>query len=165
MQGGCWTGSQRFGNIRKRYLEYPKGKSKNCFIHGPEHSSYESKVLGDFFFKYVKSRPTKDQNHDPVIRKEFNRQQENNDFSNIAVDGILPHKNKKVSDENKAPENIESKFDDNEFYLIDNMRLEYTKEKLEWRKRAFEWKLKNTYEIENQNDMTHLHENEVNKIS
>ena len=44
-----------------------KGRSKLiCIIHGPEHSSYECKVLGNFGFKYYKSRPTKDRRHEPV---------------------------------------------------------------------------------------------------
>ena len=38
------------------------------------------------------------------------------------------------------------------------MSLEDTKEKLEWRKRDFEYELKNTYGIENPNDMTHTYD-------
>ena len=45
------------------------------------------------------------------------------------------------------------------------MSLEDIKEKLESRKRAFECELKNTYGVENQNDMTRIHDNEVNKIA
>ena len=45
------------------------------------------------------------------------------------------------------------------------MSLEETKEKLEWRKRDFEYELKNTYGIENPNDMTRIHDDEENKIA
>ena len=61
--------------------------------------------------------------------------------------------------------NIETDFDESEIYQIDNMSLDDTKEKLEWCKHAFEWKIKDTYEIENQNGMTRIHDNEVNNIS
>ena len=47
----------------------------------------------------------------------------------------------------EAHENIESGFDDNKLYHIENMSLEDTKENLEWNKRAFEFKLENTYGI------------------
>ena len=45
---------------RKRYVDYPRGKSKTCLMHVPVNSSDKCKVLGDFGFKYVNSRPTKD---------------------------------------------------------------------------------------------------------
>ena len=45
------------------------------------------------------------------------------------------------------------------------MSLEEKKEKLELHKRAFEYELKNTYKIEIQNDMTCIHDNEVNNIA
>ena len=44
------------------------------------------------------------------------------------------------------------------------MNIEETKEELEWRKRAFEYEQKNVYGIENRNDMTHIHNNEVKNI-
>ena len=43
------------------------------------------------------------------------------------------------------------------------MSLEETKEKIEWLKYAFEFKQKNTYGIENKNDMTRIHDNKVKK--
>ena len=45
------------------------------------------------------------------------------------------------------------------------MILEDTKEKLEWRKHAFECEQKNSFGIENKNNMTRIHDKEVNKIS
>ena len=58
---------------RKRYVDYPKGKSKPTgLIHGPGNSSDECKVLGDFFSKYDKSMPTKDWGNDTTNRKKFN---------------------------------------------------------------------------------------------
>ena len=43
------------------------------------------------------------------------------------------------------------------------MSLEETKEKIELRKRAFEYEQKSKYGIENQNNMTCIHDKEVNK--
>ena len=77
----------------------------------------------------------------------------------------MPHENQKVSDVKESPENIESDFDENKIYQIENISIEDTKMKIEWRKCAFECKLKNTYGIENRNAMTRMHDNEVNKIS
>ena len=45
------------------------------------------------------------------------------------------------------------------------MSIEDNKEKIEWHNRAFERKQKNTYGIENQNNMTRIHDNKVNKIT
>ena len=53
--------------------------------------------------------------------------QENNAIGNSALDESLRHENQKVSASNKAPEHIESDFDENELYQIDNMSLEDTK--------------------------------------
>ena len=74
------------------------------------------------------------------------------------------HENEKVSAMKEAHENVESDFDDNKLYQIDNMSFEDTKEKLEWHKREFECELENTYGIENQNYMTRIHDDKVNKI-
>ena len=75
------------------------------------------------------------------------------------------NENEKVTAMKEAHENIESNFDENELYQIDNMSLEDKKEKLERCKRSFEWKLENTYRIENQNDMTRINDDKVNKIA
>ena len=45
------------------------------------------------------------------------------------------------------------------------MGFEDTKETLELRKIVFECKQKNSYGIENRNDMIHIHEKEVNEIA
>ena len=45
------------------------------------------------------------------------------------------------------------------------MSLEDTEEKIEWRKRSFECKQKNSYGIENQDNMMRIHDREVNQIS
>ena len=61
----------------------------------------------------------------------------------------------KVSDTNhEAPEFLDSDYDANYLYQVDNMSLEENKEKLDRRKRAFEYGIKNLYGIENRNDMT-----------
>ena len=44
------------------------------------------------------------------------------------------------------------------------MSLEEIKEKIDWRTRAFEYKNKNSYDIENEYDMTCIHINEVKNI-
>ena len=53
----------------------------------------------------------------------------------------------------------------NDLYEVDNMSLEDTKEKLDWHKYAFEYKKKNSYGIENRNDMTRIQNNEVNNTA
>ena len=78
---------------------------------------------------------------------------------------ILLRENEKVSAVKESPANIESDFDKNELYHIENMSLEDTKEKLEWHKCTFECEQKNTYGIENLNDMTCIHDNKVNNIA
>ena len=82
-----------------------------CLIHAPGNFSDECKFLGDFGFKYVKIIPTKYRERDPVPRKTFNTQQENNYIVNNAVDEILLQENQKVSAEKESHENIESDFD------------------------------------------------------
>ena len=123
--------SENAGKRRNIYVDYLAGRYRNCLIHGHMHSSDECEVLGDFGSKYVKIIPTKDLRNDPVPRNKCNRKKENNDFVNSAVDEILLHENEKVSAAREAHENVDSDFDDNKIYQIDNMSLEETKEKLE----------------------------------
>ena len=57
--------SESSGKLSKIYVDYPKGKYKHTgLIHGPVHSSYEYKVLGDFGSKYAKRRPTRYHSND-----------------------------------------------------------------------------------------------------
>ena len=44
------------------------------------------------------------------------------------------------------------------YIRFDNMSIDDKKENIEWRKSEFECELENTYEIENQNGMTCIHE-------
>ena len=60
---------------------------------------------------------------------------------------------------------IESEFDENDLYRIDNMSLKEKIEKLELHKPVFECELKKTYNIEIHNDMTCINYNEVNNIA
>ena len=79
--------SEIAGKCRKRCLDYPKGKYKpTCIIHDPVYYSDECKVLGNFGSKYAKNMPTKDRRNNNVLRKKFNRQQDNNTIVNIVVD-------------------------------------------------------------------------------
>ena len=45
------------------------------------------------------------------------------------------------------------------------MILDKNKEKKEWSKHAFERKIKYIYDVKNQNVMTCIHENKVNKVA
>ena len=81
------------------------------------------------------------------------------------MDEILLHENKKVITAKEAPENIQSDFDENNLYQIENMSLEDTNEKIEWRKHTFERELKNKYGIENLNYITRIYDKKVNKIA
>ena len=127
---------------RKIYAEYLKYNSKpTCIIHGPGHSLYEFKVLGDFGYKDDKSIHNMYRGQNPANRRKFNRQQGNNDIANSAVDKILLQENQKVNADNGAYENIESGFNENKIYQIYNMSLD-TKEKLKWSKRAVEYEQK-----------------------
>ena len=70
------------------------------------------------------------------------------------MDEIILNETQKVSATNhEAPKFLDSGNNTNDLYQVDNMSLEETKEKLEWRKRAFEYKNKNSYGIENRNDI------------
>ena len=80
------------------------------------------------------------------------------------VDEIILHETQKLSAVKEAPEFLESGYDENEVYPFENMRLEDTKEKLEWRKREFECKQKSKYRVENKNYVMRMHDKEVNKI-
>ena len=53
--------------------------------------------------------------------------QENNDIVNSSVIEILLQEKLKLSAEEEAHENIESNFDENELYHINNTSLEYKK--------------------------------------
>ena len=82
--------------------------------------------MGDFGSKYSKIRPSKDCGHDTSNRNKFNRQQDNNDIVNHAVDDINLQE-KKASAESESHENIESEIDGKNLYHIDNMSLDKKK--------------------------------------
>ena len=63
------------------------------------------------------------------------------------VDELHMVESKKISVINhEAPWFLESGYDANDLYQVENMNLDETKEKMEWRKRALE--LKKSYGIE-----------------
>ena len=128
---------ERDDNNIKWYLDHPSGESKICLIYGPGNSSNEWKIFGDFGANYAKENPTKDHENYPIPRDKFNRQKENNVIVNNTMDGTLLHKTQKVSAVKEAPEFLESDYDENKIYQVENMILEETKEKLERHKRAF----------------------------
>ena len=80
--------------------------------------------MGEFGSKHSKSRPTKDSGHDTATRKKFNRQKENSDIVNNALDEILLQENNKVSNEYEAHKNIESDIYENDLYHIENRSLD-----------------------------------------
>ena len=83
----------------KRYVDHTKDISKQTsLIRGSGNSSDRCKALGDFGFEYSKNRPTKDRENDTKTEKKFNRQQDNNDIINHAMDEIILQENNKVSD-------------------------------------------------------------------
>ena len=75
-------------------------------------------------------------------RKKINRQQENNSIVNNEVDEIILTK-KVGATSHEAPEFLDSDYDANDLYEVDNMSLEETKEKIDSYKRAFEYEKKN----------------------
>ena len=103
-------------------------------MHGPGNSSGECKVLGDFDYKYAKSRSTKYHGENLTNINKIKRQQENNAIVNSAMYEILLEEKQKLSAKKGSYENIESDIDGNELYQIDNISLEDTKVKLELRK-------------------------------
>ena len=69
---------------------------------------------------------------------------------------------KKVSARNnEALKFLDSDYNANDLYEVDNMSLEETKENIYWHKHAFEHEEKNSYGIENRNGMTRIDDNEV----
>ena len=121
--------SKSSNKCRKRYVDNPKGKSKpTCLIYVPGHSSDKYKVLGDFGSKYAKIRHYNNRGHNPENKTKYTRQQYNNDIVNSAVDQILLKEDNKVSAGTEAQEIIESEFDENDLYRIDNVSLKEKKE-------------------------------------
>ena len=80
------------------------------------------------------------------------------------MDYILLNETQKLRAEREEPEFLDSDYDAKNLYQVDKISLEDTKKKLDWRKRAFEYEQNNSYGIENQNDMTRIHNNEVKNI-
>ena len=73
--------------------------------------------------------------------------------------------NTKINAAREAPEFLDPDYYYNGLYEVERMSLEDTQEKLEWNKRDLECKQKITYGIENLNDIVHIHDKEVNKIT
>ena len=152
------------GKCIKWYVDFPSVESKTCIFPLSQAFFFKCNILGDFGSKYAKGKPTNDRGNHPVPRNKFNKQQENNAIFNNVVDEIILHETQKLSAVKEAPEFLESGYDENEVYPFENMRLEDTKEKLEWRKREFECKQKSKYRVENKNYVMRMHDKEVNKI-
>ena len=77
------------------------------------------------------------------------------------MDEILP--TQKVSAINHEAQGfLDYTYDANDFYKVDKMSFEETKENLDWRK---QYEKKNSYGNENINDMMRIHNNEVRNIA
>ena len=100
-------------------------------IQGAINSYDKCKVLGKFGTNYTASQPTDDRGRNPIPRKIFHKKQENHAIIINVVDEIQIIEPKKVSAvHNEAPELLESDYDENELYQVENMSLNGTKEKL-----------------------------------
>ena len=136
------------------YVDKQKDRSKiNFLIHVPVHSSDERKVLGDFFNKYYKGRPTKDYRQEPATKKNIGWQQYNNDIVQHTADEIILKDNLKLSVRGKTHENTDDEVNEDDLYDLDQISLDDK----ELCKRVFERKLKNTYDIERSNSMNYIH--------
>ena len=72
------------------------------------------------------------------------------------VDELHMVESKKVCAINhEVPEFLESDYDANDLYQVDNISLDETKEKMEWRKHALEYE--NSYVIENQDKLIYIY--------
>ena len=78
--------------------------------------------MGEFGSKYSKISPTKDRGNDPLTKNKFNRNQENNDIVNHALDDIIPQEALR-----KKLKTIDSEINDNNLYQIDNISLDEKK--------------------------------------
>ena len=81
------------------------------------------------------------------------------------MDELLLNETQKGSAARGAPKHLDSDFNENYLYQVEETSLEENEEKLEWHKRAFECKLKNSSGIEKWNYLIHIHEKEVNKTA
>ena len=121
--------SENYGKRRKRYVDYPKYRSKLAYIiHEPVHSSDKCKVLGDFCSKYSKIRPTKGHGQEPANIEKFNRKQDNNAMFQHVVDDTSLQEENKLSTEYESHENIDSEIYKDDPYEIEDKSLDKNKE-------------------------------------
>ena len=74
------------------------------------------------------------------------------------VDEIRIIESKKISAVyHEAPIVLESYYDKNNLYQVENMSLDGTEEKNQWQKRALEYQ--SSYVIENRNEIIYVHNN------
>ena len=100
-------------------------------IHGPGHYSDEYKVLGELGTKYIAAQPTKDRGSNPIPRKGYHKKQENHTIIDNVMDVLCMVEFKKVSAVNhEAPEFLESDYDENDLYQVENMSLDENEYKL-----------------------------------
>ena len=79
-------------------------------------------------------------------------------------ESLLNGTQKLSATDHEASKFLDFDYNANGLYQVDKMSLEETKEILDWSKHAFEYEKKNSYGIENQNDIMRIHNNEVKNI-
>ena len=94
-------------------------------IHDLRHYADECKVLGEFGTTYASAQPTKNCRSNTIPRKGFQKKQENHTTIENVVDELHIVESKKVSAANhEAPIVLESDFDYNDLYQVENMSLD-----------------------------------------
>ena len=115
------------GKRHKRYVDISKSESKTCMLHGAGHSSDECKVLGKFGTKYTAFHTTKGCRINTVPEKIFQVKQENHYILNNMDEIQMTESNKVNAVNNEASEFLESNYNENNLYQVENMSLGETK--------------------------------------
>ena len=114
----------------KLYLHQLNRASKYYMIHGLGHSSDEFNILGEFRTKYAADQPTKNRGSNPIPKKGYQEKQDNRAIIDNMVDELHVVESKNLSAINhEAPEFLESDYNSNDLYQVENMSLGETKEK------------------------------------
>ena len=70
----------------------------------------------------------------------YQKKQENQFIIDNVVDELhMVESRKVIAIDHEAPEFLESDYDTNDLYQVENISLDETKEKMEWRKRVLEY--------------------------
>ena len=101
-------------------------------IHGLVHYSDECMFFDEFGAKYAAYYHTKNHGSNPISKRGFQIKQANHTIIENMVDEIHMVESKNVSAVNHdAPEFLETQYDENNLYQVENMSLDETEEKIE----------------------------------